>query len=87
MVDTRYQDLLADRRPVIEREGTRIDMISGEVGGVAGPALNHWPISGAVITMEPNQNLDHVLPGRDRAGGGGVGPGVSAEAATSCPAR
>ncbi|WP_198541388.1 pirin family protein [Parafrankia soli] len=38
MVDTRYQDLLAARRPVIERDGTRIDLISGEADGVTGPA-------------------------------------------------
>ncbi|MEJ8661779.1 pirin family protein [Streptomyces sp. MS1.AVA.4] len=67
MVDTRYQDLLADRRPVIETDGARIDLISGEAGGVRGPALNNWPISGAVITLEPGRRLDHLLPGRDRA--------------------
>lgn len=67
MVDTRYQDLLADRRSVIETDGARIDLISGEAGGVQGPALNNWPISGAVITLEPGRRLDHLLPGRDRA--------------------
>ncbi|MCX4406022.1 pirin family protein [Streptomyces sp. NBC_01549] len=67
MVDTRYQDVLAARRPVIEGEGTRVDLVSGEAGGVRGPALNNWPISGAVITLEPNRRLDHLLPGRDRA--------------------
>lgn len=67
MVDTRYQDLLADRRPVIETDGARIDLISGEAGGVQGPALNNWPISGAVITLQPGRRLDHLLPGRDRA--------------------
>ncbi|MEV6654506.1 pirin family protein [Streptomyces sp. NPDC051219] len=67
MVDTRYQDLLADRRPVIETDGARVDLISGEADGVQGPALNNWPISGAVITLEPGRRLDHLLPGRDRA--------------------
>lgn len=67
MVDTRYQDLLADRRPVIETDGARIDLISGGAGGVQGPALNNWPISGALITLEPGRRLDHLLPGRDRA--------------------
>ncbi|MGC5021252.1 pirin family protein [Micromonospora sp. DT47] len=67
MVDTRYQDLLAVDRPVIEHAGARVDLISGTAGGVTGPARNHWPISGAVITLEPNTRLDHVLPARDRA--------------------
>ncbi|MFD5128925.1 pirin family protein [Streptomyces olindensis] len=67
MVDTRYQDLLAADRPVVERDGARVDLVSGAVGGLAGPALTHWPISGSVITLEPGRSLDHALPGRDRA--------------------
>src|SRR5262249_16605042 len=67
MTGTRYQDLLAARRPVIERDGTRIDLISGHAGGLTGPALNHWPVTGAVITLEPGRTLDHVLPAHDRA--------------------
>ncbi|MBV9450013.1 MAG: pirin family protein [Streptosporangiaceae bacterium] len=67
MAGTRYQDLLAARRPVIERDGARVDLISGEVDSVSGPALNHWPISAALITVEPEQRLEHVLPARDRA--------------------
>ena len=67
MVDTRYQDLRAGTRPVIERDGARIDLISGDVDGTAGPALNTWPITGTLITLEPNRSLEHLLPGRDRA--------------------
>jgi quercetin 2,3-dioxygenase len=62
-----YQDLLAARRPVIERDGTRIDLIAGRAGAVTGPAVNERPISGAIITLEPGRRLDHLLPGRDRA--------------------
>ncbi|MGW0710475.1 pirin family protein [Streptomyces sp. NPDC002643] len=67
LVDSRYQDLLAADRPVIDRDGARIDLISGAAGDLTGPALTHWPISGSVITLEPGQSLDHALPGRDRA--------------------
>ncbi len=67
MVETRYQDLRAAVRPVIQRPGIRIEIISGAVEGVAGPALNQWPISGALITLEPHQTYEHVLPARDRA--------------------
>ena len=63
MTGTRYQDLRAANRPVIERDGARIDLISGD----AGPALNNWPISGTLITLEPSRSLEHLLPGRDRA--------------------
>ncbi|MGZ5441169.1 MAG: pirin family protein [Thermoanaerobaculia bacterium] len=66
MVDTRYQDLRATARPVIERGGVRIDLISGAADGVSGPALNNWPISGSIITLEPNRSHEHMLPGHDR---------------------
>ena len=67
MVDTRYQDLRASIRPVSERAGVRLDVISGQVGGTSGPALNNWPISGALITLEPNSRLEHLVPDADRA--------------------
>jgi quercetin 2,3-dioxygenase len=67
MTSTRYQDLRAADRPVIERDGARIDLISGDADGTAGPALNNWPVSGTLITLEPNRRLEHLLPGRDRA--------------------
>jgi redox-sensitive bicupin YhaK (pirin superfamily) len=67
MVESRYQDLLAGRRPVVAIDGGSIDLISGEVRGVRGAARNNWPISGAVITLEPGKRYEHLLPGRDRA--------------------
>ena len=67
LTDSRYQDLLAARRPVVERDGARVDVISGAAEGVTGPAVNHWPISAAVLTIEPNREYRHFLPGRDRA--------------------
>jgi redox-sensitive bicupin YhaK (pirin superfamily) len=51
MTGTRYQDLRAADRPVIERDGARIGLISGDVGGTSGPALNYWPITGTLITL------------------------------------
>jgi len=67
MVGTRYQDLRVADRPVIERDGARIDLISGAVDRTSGPALNYWPISATLITLEPNRSFEHLLPGRDRA--------------------
>ena len=29
--------------------------------------MNHWPISGTLITLEPDRRVDHLLPGADRA--------------------
>jgi redox-sensitive bicupin YhaK (pirin superfamily) len=67
MVDTRYQDLRAADRRVIERDGVRVDLISGDLDGTAGPALTTWPISGSLITLEPHRSHEHLIPARDRA--------------------
>jgi quercetin 2,3-dioxygenase len=67
LIDTGYQDLPAAIRPVVERDGLRIDPISGAFGDAVGPARNNWPISGALITLEPDRKGDLLLPGHDRA--------------------
>ena len=67
LVETRYQDLRAPVRPVIERDGAHLDVISGRVDDITGPALNNWPISGTLITLEPNGRLEHLVPASDRA--------------------
>lgn len=67
MVDTRYQDLRAAARPIVARAGVRVDVISGVVNGVAGRAVNEWPIQGAIVTLEPNVDYDLTLPAEDRA--------------------
>ena len=67
MIETRYQDLRAAARPILARKGVRLDVISGAIDGVAGRAANHWPITGVIVTLEPNTSYDHALPARDRA--------------------
>ncbi|MEU0566206.1 pirin family protein [Nonomuraea sp. NPDC005983] len=67
LTSARYQDLLAAQRPVAEHDGVRIDLIAGEADGLTGPAVNEWPIHGAIVTLEPRRRHNHVLPGRDRA--------------------
>jgi redox-sensitive bicupin YhaK (pirin superfamily) len=68
MVDTRYQDLLAKKRPVATpTPGVTVDVISGAVAGIEGPALNHWSIAAAIVTLEPGTSFDHLLPAPDRA--------------------
>ena len=75
MVGTRYQDLRAADRPVIDHDGARIDLISGDADGTSGPALNNWPISGTLITLEPNAASNACCPAE------------TAPSSTSCPAR
>lgn len=67
MVDARYQDLGADRLATVTAPGVQVQVISGSAGGVTGPAENHWPVTGLMVTMEPASVLDLSLPGPDRA--------------------
>ncbi|MFC6237854.1 pirin family protein [Longivirga aurantiaca] len=67
MVDTRYQDVRAADRPRVELPGVSVDVVSGSVAGARGPAKNHWPIHGSVITLEPKASMTHTLPGDHRA--------------------
>lgn len=63
----RYQNLTAAGRPRLERSGAVIDLVSGSVDGVSGPALNHVDVQGAVVTIEPAATLDYPLPAAHRA--------------------
>jgi len=67
LTETRYQDVLADRRPRLTRPGAVLDVISGTVDGVTGPALNHVPVQGTLITLDPATSLDYPLPADHRA--------------------
>jgi redox-sensitive bicupin YhaK (pirin superfamily) len=67
LTDTRYQDVLAAARPRITRPGVVVDVVSGTVEGVTGPALNHWPVQGVLVTLDPGAAYDLAVPAADRA--------------------
>jgi redox-sensitive bicupin YhaK (pirin superfamily) len=67
MTATRYQDLLATARPRVTLPGVVLDVVSGDVHGVRGPALNHWSVQGAIVTLDPGASLDYALPQDHRA--------------------
>lgn len=64
---TRYQDLFADARPRVELPGAVLDVVSGTVHGARGPAVNHHPVHGALVTLDPATSLDYRLPADHRA--------------------
>ena len=67
LTDTRYQDLLRAKRPRVVRPGALVDVISGTVEGVTGPARRHVDVQGAVLTLDPATALDYPLPATHRA--------------------
>lgn len=64
---TRYQDLRVRQQTTVERPGVRLQVISGTTDGVTGPAENHWPIVGMVLTLDPDTHFPVRLPAVDRA--------------------
>src|SRR6195952_4392314 len=67
MAATAYQDVLAADRPKVSLPGAVIDVVSGDAFGAKGPAINHQPVQGAMVTLEPGSRLDYVLPASHRA--------------------
>jgi quercetin 2,3-dioxygenase len=67
LTDTRYQDLIRAKQPRVARPGALVDVISGTIDGVTGPALNHVDVQGAVLTLEPSTTTDYPLPSAHRA--------------------
>jgi quercetin 2,3-dioxygenase len=67
LTETRYQDVLAARQPRVVRPGAVLDVVSGTVDGVRGPALNHVDVQGVMVTLEPGATLDYPLPAAHRA--------------------
>ena len=47
--------------------GVRVDVVSGTVAGVTGPARNQHPIQGALLTLEPGASIDFGIPAAHRA--------------------
>lgn len=67
LVKTGYQDLTATARPQVTSPGVIIDVISGTVGGVTGPAINQWPVQAAIVTLDPDAAVSYELPASHRA--------------------
>lgn len=67
LVDTRYQDVRAADQVVLDAPGVTCRVVSGDAGGVRGPAATHWPVIGLLLTLDPGASYRAVLPGTDRA--------------------
>lgn len=55
-VDGQYEDLKHADVPVIDIEGGKIEVFSGEVKGIHSPLKNFTPFTYAAITIENNEN-------------------------------
>jgi redox-sensitive bicupin YhaK (pirin superfamily) len=67
LVPTRYQDLRAGGHAVHTAPGVSVAVVSGGFAEVAGPALNHWPVLGLLLTLDPGTDYPQLLPADHRA--------------------
>jgi hypothetical protein len=83
LTDSRYQDLLAARRPVVELDGTRVDVISGtaSAGGdgevsQVGAGSDHAPAGEPVVggQLARLTQVQHRERDEQQVGGEPVGP-------------
>ncbi|KOV74793.1 pirin family protein [Streptomyces sp. AS58] len=63
----RYQDLIASSRPRVVLPGVELDIVSGTVEGVTGPALNHVAVQAVMMSLEPSTTFAYKLPAEHRA--------------------
>ena len=62
MTEPRYQDIPAEKIPVVEENGRMVKIIAGEYDGVEGPAESFFPISYFDVTLEANSSFRHPEP-------------------------
>ncbi|MFJ3802568.1 pirin family protein [Streptomyces sp. NPDC090088] len=67
LVETRYQDLRQGAHAVHTEPGVRVQVVSGTTGAAVGPALNHHPITGLILDLDPNTRYAQLLPGDARS--------------------
>jgi redox-sensitive bicupin YhaK (pirin superfamily) len=67
LVATRYQDLRAGDHAVRTAPGVSVAVVSGSSDGIVGPAANHWPILGLLLTLDPATDYTELLPADHRA--------------------
>ena len=66
MVESRYQDFTPAQMASFVDRGVAVHAVSGRLGDQAAPALNHWPITGLQLTIEPGSSFAAELPAADR---------------------
>src|ERR687896_192688 len=62
-----HQQLRAADRPRLVRPGAEVDVLSGTVDGVTGPARPVRPVEVVLVTLRPGAALDLPVPAADRA--------------------
>ncbi len=62
MIQPNYQEYTADKIPLVQKEGARVKVISGEWEGVKGPILARTPTYYFDVELSENGHFDLDIP-------------------------
>lgn len=62
MIQPGYQDIRADRIPVIRGEGVRLRVVAGSFGDQTGPAVTQTPIEAWQLSLQAGGRIELPLP-------------------------
>jgi len=62
MVDSAYQDLLAERAPRVDEAGANLRLLSGTVEGIAAPAQTQTPVQYLDLRLNAGARIDLPVP-------------------------
>jgi len=62
MTKPRYQDISPEKIPIVESDGTKVKVISGEYRGAKGPAQPKYPVSYFDVELKPGAVFTQSAP-------------------------
>lgn len=67
MTEPKYQDLPTEKLPVVEKEGKRIKILSGEYEGAKSPGKSFIPFTYFDVRLEPGTTFTYPVPSDQNA--------------------
>ena len=62
MTEPKYQDIAAEKLPVVEKDGIRVKVLAGEYGGAKSPGQSFIPFTYLDVKLEPGKSFSHPAP-------------------------
>ncbi|HUO56743.1 MAG TPA: pirin family protein [bacterium] len=67
MTEPKYQDISSDKLPVVEIDGTRVKILSGEYEGAKSPGKSFIPFTYLDVQLKPGAAFTHPAPAGQNA--------------------
>jgi len=63
MTEPKYQDLVSEKLPVVEKAGAKVKVLAGEWGGAQSPGKSFTPFTYLDVTLSPGSSFQAPAPG------------------------